>query len=204
MIGLLYFADLAGVAVFAISGALAAARRQMDIFGFIVVALAPAIGGGTVRDLLLDTPVFWIVDPAALYVAIVAGAATYFSANLLNSRYQALLWADAFGMALFSIIGASKAATLGAPFIVATAMGVMTAVMGGIIRDILCGEIPLIFCREIYAIPAALGSVAYLGGIALGYTNPTAAIAGFLIALIIRAMAIRRGWSLPVFSRPPQ
>ena len=160
---LLYALDLFGTAVFAASGALAAGRRHMDLFGVLVVAGVTAVGGGTVRDLLLDRhPVFWIDDPTYLAVVAAAAGLTF----LYTIRFQppggTLLLADAFGLAVFTVIGAQVAAHVGATAAVVVLMGMVTGTVGGIIRDVLCGNVPLILRQEIYATAALGGGVAYV------------------------------------------
>lgn len=156
--------DLIGLTVFAITGALVAARKEMDPVGFMVVGTVTAIGGGTIRDLVLGVrPVAWIEDPVYLVISLVASLATFWAAKPFARIMPLLLWLDALGMALFAVAGTQKAAALQAPGIVCVIMGVMTASFGGLIRDIFCGEKPLMFHREIYATAAAAGSLVWLG-----------------------------------------
>lgn len=193
-----------GMVVFAMSGALVASRKQMDVFGFILLACATGIGGGTLRDLLLGlTPVFWISQPAYLVVCVGVAILTFFTAHIPQSRLKLLLWLDAFGMALFAVVGAEKALDAGAGPTIAVAMGVVTASFGGIIRDILGGEAPIVLRREIYVTAAFLGCVAYVGLIGLGMGAAVAAVAGFLVTLITRGAALIWGWSLPVYKPRP-
>lgn len=156
--------DIIGIAVFAISGALVAARKEMDPVGFMVVGTVTAIGGGTVRDVVLGVhPVAWVDDTSYLIIALAVSLATFWGAKLFSRIMPLLLWLDALGMALFAVAGTQKAAALNAPGIVCVIMGVMTASFGGLIRDIFCGEKPLMFHREIYATAAALGALSWLG-----------------------------------------
>lgn len=197
--------DLIGVAVFAISGALEAARRQMDPIGFIVIGTATGIGGGTLRDLVLGVrPVFWVQDQLFLITCVVASVSVFWWAKALRSRFAVLLWMDAIGMAMFAVAGTQKATALGAPGFVAALMGVMTACFGGLMRDVLCGEKPLIFHKEIYATAALLGAVAFLGLRAAGLPQELQAGLAFLVALGVRAAAIRWGWSLPRYRADDQ
>jgi uncharacterized membrane protein YeiH len=189
--------DLIGVAVFAVTGALVASRKQMDLVGFAFLGTVTGIGGGTVRDLVLGvTPVFWVREPSYLLVCVVASVVVFFVAHMPRSRLVLLVWLDAVGLALFSVLGAEKALAHGP--VVAAAMGVVTAAMGGIIRDILGGESPVIFRREIYATAALLGSVVFLVALLVAPREP-ALLAGFLAALALRSLAIQRRWSLPVY-----
>jgi uncharacterized membrane protein YeiH len=168
---LLYTLDLFGTAVFAASGALAAGRTgRMDLFGVLVVAGVTAVGGGTVRDVLLDRhPVFWIGDTT--YLAVIVGAAllTFFYTKRFEPPTATLLVADALGLAVFTIIGAEAATVAGAPPPVVVLMGMMTGAAGGVIRDVLCGDVPMILRQDIYATASLGGGVAYvlLGMLAL-------------------------------------
>ena len=157
---MIYVLDLIGVAVFAVSGALTASRKQMDIIGFALIATVTGIGGGTIRDLVLDRgAVFWVRQPEYLWLCSGVALLVFFVAHRLESRrFRWLIWADAMGLALFAVIGASVANNLGAPPAVAVLMGVMSASFGGIIRDVLCAEIPLILRREIYITAAAIST----------------------------------------------
>lgn len=192
--------DLIGVAVFAVSGALEAARRQMDPIGLIVIGTATGIGGGTLRDLVLGVrPVFWVQDQVFLITCVITSVSVFWWAKALRSRFTVLLWLDAVGMAMFAVAGTQKAVSLGAPGFVAALMGVMTASFGGLIRDVLCGEKPLIFHKEIYATAALAGSVTFLVLRATPLPQEFQAGLGFLAAFLVRAAAIRWGWSLPQY-----
>ncbi|MGE5547319.1 MAG: trimeric intracellular cation channel family protein [Solirubrobacterales bacterium] len=196
--GIILLLDLIGVAVFAISGALEAARRQMDPIGLIVIGTATGIGGGTLRDLVLGVrPVFWVQDQAFLVTCVLASVSVFWWAKALHSRFTLLVWLDAVGMAMFAVAGTQKALSLGAPVVVSALMGVMTASFGGLIRDVLCGEKPLIFHKEIYASAALVGAVAYLGLQATALSRELQTVLAFLAAFLVRAAAIRWGWSLP-------
>ncbi len=196
--------DYIGVAVFAASGALKASQKEMDLVGFILTATVTGIGGGTLRDLLLGIqPVFWVA--ANQYLLICAGVAvlTFFVARQLARRDRWLAWADAVGLATFCIGGASLALAGGASMLVAVVMGVMTACFGGIIRDVLCGEIPMILKREIYATAAAAGAITYAVLQAVPGWEWTAAAAGFTVALVARGAGILWHLSLPVYKAKP-
>lgn len=200
--GLIAVLEVLGVAVFAISGALTAARKEMDPFGFIVLGVATAVGGGTIRDLVLGLPVFWVVKPHYLITCIVAALPVFWLARLLDSRYKALVWADALGMALFTVTGTQKALAAGAAPSVAIAMGIMTAAFGGVVRDILCGESPLMLRKEIYATAALIGGSLFVVLQELGAPREVQALAAFALTFTVRALAILRGWSLPHYHRP--
>lgn len=202
--GIIYGLDLAGVAVFAASGALAASRKQMDVVGFVLIAAVTGIGGGTIRDLLLGiAPVFWIVDPIYLLLCAAVAVLLFFAAPFLESRFRALLWADAAGLAVFCVIGAERALAADAPMIVAVLMGMITATFGGLVRDVLCAEEPLILRREIYATAAAAGAAAYVGLHLIGISRPLTVLAAFAVAFAIRAVGVAFGLHLPSYrSRP--
>lgn len=195
--------DWLGVVVFAVTGALVASRKQMDIVGFALLGAATGIGGGTLRDLLLGVPVFWVQQPAYLLACVAASALVFFTAHIPQSRYRALLWLDAVGLALFAVAGAEKAALAGAGGVVAVAMGVVTASFGGIIRDLLGGEMPVILSREIYVTAALCGAAAFVLLAMLGAPRELSAGAGFAVGLFVRAAALRRGWSLPRYRPRP-
>jgi uncharacterized membrane protein YeiH len=201
-VSLLQFFDLLGVAVFAVSGALAAVRKRLDLLGVVVIAMVTAIGGGTMRDLLLDRPVFWTTQPRYLYVILVSALITVFWTRRFRPPDRALATADALGLALFAISGAQIAERIGLPSVVSVIMGTITGVAGGMIRDVLTAEIPMVIRRgHIYATAAIAGIVAYLvlRG-AFGFTEPFAALAGMAVIAVLRISSITWGWTLPVFS----
>lgn len=189
--------DWLGVIVFTITGALVASRKQMDFVGFAMLGTATGIWGGTLRDLLLGSPVFWTQRPAYLLACLVVSCAVFFVAHIPQSRYRALIRLDALGLALFAVAGAEKAIQAGASGAVAVVMGVVTATFGGVIRDLLGGDSPVILSREIYASAAGAGAVAYVSLAALGAPRELALGSGFLVALLLRAVSLRRGWTLP-------
>ena len=191
--------DYAGVAVFAVSGALAAARRGLDLLGVIVLATVTAIGGGTVRDILLDRQVFWIVQQTYLWVILAAAIATILWTRRFTPPERALLVADALGLAFFTISGARIAEGLEHTGIVVVLMGTLTGVAGGVARDVLSAEIPMIFRRgQIYATAAIVGATLYL---VLKPYVPTevAAFSGMGCVAAIRFAAIAWNLQLPVY-----
>lgn len=198
MINLISLIDFAGTSAFAASGALLAARHRLDIIGFIFVGCITGIGGGTLRDLFLNLPVFWVEQWH--YVAICGCAAifTYFATRFVNRGTKALLWADAVGMALFSVLGAQKALALGISIPVAAIMGVFSACFGGVIRDTLLNEVPIIFQKEIYITASLTGALGYCITAELtGLPNSIAILIGCLAAFTVRALAITRNLSIP-------
>jgi uncharacterized membrane protein YeiH len=197
------FFDYAGVAVFAAPGALAASRKQLDIIGFLFLAGVTGIGGGTLRDLILDVPVFWVENHDYLVVCAVMTAVTYFTAHLIESRYRLLLWLDAVGLAAYCVFGAWKAlAVTGSP-LVAVVMGMLTATFGGILRDQLSGEPSVLLRPEIYVTAALAGAIVFTVGDLAGLPLLAAATPAFLVAFAIRGGALWFGWSFPRYrSRP--
>ena len=195
--------DWLGVIAFTVTGALVASRKQMDLVGFVVLGTVTGIGGGTLRDVLLGLPVFWVREPGYLVTCALVSVLVFFAAHIPQSRYRSLLWLDAIGLALFAVTGAEKAAHVGADSIVAVAMGVITATFGGIVRDVLGGESPIILSREIYASAALVGAVVFVALTAGGAIREVAVGVGFAIGLLIRAAALRYGWSLPRYGQRP-
>jgi len=196
----IYALDLFGTAVFAVAGTLAAGRKRMDAFGVIVVAMVTAVGGGTLRDLVLDADaVFWVRDPNYLYVGVAAALVTFFVARRFALQGRGLLVADAFGLAVFTVIGTQKGLAAGAPAAVSVLLGVMTGVAGGIIRDVLCGEaVPLILRKEIYATASLAGAVVFAVLWRMQWPQPVRVALAVLVVLGIRLAALRWGFSLPV------
>ena len=189
---------LSAVAVFAISGALDAARQKMDILGFMLIGTATGIGGGTLRDLLLgNVPVFWIREPVWIVVCLISTAITYFIAPKLASITRALIWMDAVGIALFAVVGTEIALEFGTSSLIAICMGVMTASFGGIARDVLSGSNLTLMNDELYITTTLAGSVMYLWLSTLNLPENYDLIGGFFVAFILRALAIRFHIKLP-------
>lgn len=195
--------ELLGVAVFAVSGALAAGRKRLDLVGVVVIATVTAIGGGTLRDLLLDRhPVFWIADPVNLYVIVASALLTVLFGRRWPPPSRTLVVADALGLALFTIGGAQIAERAGLPAIVVVIMGTLTGVAGGALRDVLSAEIPMVMRQgRIYATAAIMGVVVYL--ILQGLLPQTvAALLGMACIAALRFAAILWDLSVPVFALP--
>ncbi len=187
-----------GIAVFAISGALLGLRKSMDIIGVSFVAVLTGVGGGTIRDILLGaTPVTWVKNPTDIVICIsCALVVSLFDKALAGRRIQWLLYADAVGMALFAVVGAAIAESYGAHPLVSILFGAMSASFGGIIRDIVCSEPPILFSKELYITPALMGGAIYiLLPASLGFD--LRAISGLVAALVLRLLAMKRGWSMP-------
>ena len=195
--------DWLGVIAFTLTGVLAASRNQMDVVGFIVLGTVTGIGGGSLRDLLLGVPVFWVEEPAYLVTCVTVSVIGFFTAHIPQSRYTWLLRLDAVGLAVFAVAGAEKAADLGAVEVVAIAMGMITATCGGVVRDLLAGETPVILTREVYASAALAGAIGFLAAEAADLPREVAIGLGFALALLIRGLALRHGWSLPRYRTRP-
>lgn len=192
-----------GVAAFAVAGALTASRKELDPVGFILIAAVTAFGGGTARDLMLGVPVFWLRTPEMVGLTVLLAVATFFAAHLVERRFVVLVWADAIGLALFAVLGAEAAQRHGATPWAAVLLGTITATFGGILRDVICGELPLILRREIYATAAALGATVFVALYHLGAGREIAVAAGTVAAFLLRALAIHWGWSLPTYRARP-
>lgn len=199
---LLYYFDLAGVAVFAASGVLAARGRDLDLLGVVVVAAITAVGGGTLRDLLLDRhPIFWITDSWYLIVITAATILTVAYMRVRPPPGTTLLLADALGLALFALSGAQVAESAQCPPLIVVLMGTVTGVTGGILRDVITARVPLILQREIYATAAIAGVALYLALQAFGTPRALAFAVGMIVIVALRVLAIRWGLHLPVFGK---
>lgn len=200
------FLDWLGLVAFTITGALVASRNQMDVVGFVLLGTVTGIGGGTIRDLLLNIhPILWIEHPQYLAVCIVLSLVAFFFVHRVHSRMRLILWADAIGLALFATVGAERATAVGAAPLVAVVMGVITACFGGIVRHLLGQTRSIIFSYEIYVTAALGAATAFVGFHHLGVTREIAVIAGVLAGFALRAGALLWGWSLPRYRPgPPQ
>jgi uncharacterized membrane protein YeiH len=199
----LYVLDLIGVAVFAVSGALAASRRGLDLFGIAVLAAVTAIGGGTLRDLLLGRhPVFWVKNPMYLYVILAATALAVLGATYISNLETPLLVADAVGLGLFALSGAQIAEQDRHAPIVIVLMGTMTGVAGGVVRDILSGVVPLLLRRDIYATAAIAGICLYLLMQKARIKRSWAFIIAIVSVVALRLLALAFSWQLPTFAAP--
>lgn len=196
-----YTLEMLGTAAFAVSGALAASRKRMDIFGFCVLALMPAVGGGTIRDIIIDrVPVFWVSDNRYVAVAIIAALVVFFAPHRRPGiRREILVWTDALGLALFAALGTEICLQYETGPLVAVMLGVTTAVTGGMIRDVICNEIPLILSREIYATAAFAASLAFVAADRMALSNNVSLAIAVVTGLLIRGLAITYNWSLPSF-----
>jgi len=194
----IYLLDLCAVAVCAITATLEARRRELDWFGVVVIAVIAGIGGGTLRDILLGRlPVYWIHDPIYVVVGATAATLTFFFSRRLRLPLNFFLIPDAIGLALFTVIGTSIALELGTPWLVAALMGVITGVFGGVIRDILCNEIPLIFRTDIYATASFFGALLLIVLDSYSVNHNIAILLSMTCIIIIRLVAIRWHIHLP-------
>lgn len=196
----LHWINLAGVAVCSVSGGLMAYQKRMDGFGVIVLASVTGIGGGTLRDLMLDVPVFWTVDPDFLWAVLLAALLTIVWLRITpRFPYHYLLIADAFGLAFFNVVGIEKALDIGAAPVIAIAMGTITGVFGGMLRDVIAREVPLVMEGELYALACIVGGIVYTSCHTAGLPSWHCAIAAMITTLIIRLMAMRWHWEWRVF-----
>ncbi|MBO1924970.1 trimeric intracellular cation channel family protein [Thiomicrorhabdus sp. 6S3-12] len=199
LVQILYSLDLFGTVVFAITGLLAARRKQLDLFGAIVIAMVTAIGGGTLRDLIIGVPVFWTQNDIYIYVVVISTVAFFFLARYKRLPVKMLLFMDALGLAVFTVIGTQKAMELGFSDPIAIMTGIMTGVVGGVIRDVLVGEIPLVLRKEIYATASFIGASLLLLLLHVGIEQDVAVITAILLTVALRVWAIMRKIELPVF-----
>jgi len=192
--------DLAGIFVFAASGALVAAAKRLTMVTFLFFAVITGVGGGTMRDLLIGAPVFWIAENTVLLICIAAAVIVW----LLPSKWlegRLLDWLDAAGLAAYASFGAAKGLALGVAPLPAIGMGVLTACLGGIVRDVLAGEPSILMRPELYVTAAALSAALTVALIAAGAPGAVAGLVAFVAGFALRGAAILRGWSLPIYGR---
>ncbi|MEM9578229.1 MAG: trimeric intracellular cation channel family protein [Pseudomonadota bacterium] len=204
MIGLL---DYVSVFIFALTGALAASRQQLDIVGFAFVSCLTAVGGGTVRDLLLDrNPIFWIAQPLYIGVACSAALIVFFTAHLFESRLRTLLWLDSFALAVAVPAGTGVALALDQPVLVVVLMGTITGCMGGLLRDVVLDDVPVVLRQgELYVTAAFAGAAVAAMTRPLFFEPFAPLIICAAVTWALRAGSMAFGWRLPVYkSRPPR
>lgn len=193
--------DFGGIGLFAYSGGMLAARKELDPFGAAILGAVTGMGGGTLRDVLLgEAPVYWVEAPGYLWIALAGALLGYYTspwAQAVATRRAALAWADAVGMSAFCVLGAQAGLAAGAHWSIALLTGVMSAAFGGLLRDIIVNDVPLVLRAEIYALAALAGSGAYVLAVMFGIGGGTAAIVAALIAFVIRGCAILFNWTLP-------
>ena len=186
ILAIMYFGDV----VFAISGALTAARYRMDVLGFVMIGTITGIGGGTTRDLLLGRTVWWTQNPSELILCVAAALATFFWITTDISRRRAMAWSDALGLAAFGVVGCHIALQFGSSFVIAVFVGMVTATGGGVIRDVLTNTQPMILCGEPYATAALVGSLSYASLSNLSLPEGVTELLAFVAAFALRASAI--------------
>ncbi|MCB0738884.1 MAG: trimeric intracellular cation channel family protein [Bacteroidetes bacterium] len=195
----LYPFDLAGTYFFAISGVLTAAQKKLDVFGALVIGFVTAIGGGSVRDIVMGaTPLVWIRDVGYVLVILAGFVTVLLFRKYLQKLRKTLFLFDTIGIGLFSIMGLEKAILMGAPIPVAIFLGMTSAVMGGVIRDVICNEIPLIFRSELYATACLAGTLVFIGVGYLTSLHLVTSLAGMVTVIVLRILAIRYKWKLPL------
>lgn len=194
------FLDYFGVFVFAMSGVLAASEKQLDLFGGFIIAFVTALGGGTLRDLFLNIDISWILDTTYIYTVIAGTAFALIFKKIAKHIRKTVYLFDSIGIGLFTILGVQKALALDVPIIVVIMFGVITATFGGVIRDILCNEIPLIFRKEIYATACIVGASIYVGLDYYGLNETTNIIISGSIILLIRIIAVVKKLSMPLIN----
>ncbi len=195
----LYWVTLLAVIVSSASGVLKAGFKQFDLFGVIIIGIATGLGGGSLRDMLLDRDVFWIRDQVFFIASLGSAIAVFIAARLMVIPPKFFLVADAAGLATFGIAGTLVSLMVGAPLLVASFMGVMTGIMGGIFRDVLCNEPPVVFLSPLYATVSWAGSLLFIGLLYSGQDITLAAIIAGLVIFISRLLAIQYNISLPKF-----
>lgn len=203
----LTFLDFSAVFVFALSGALVASRAQLDIVGFCFIACLTAVGGGTLRDLFLGRDqVFWVAEPNYILLACAAAVIVFFTAHLLESRYRVLLWVDSIALAFAVAAGSGVAIDLGHNPVIVVLMGISTGCLGGLMRDVVCNEVPLILKQgEIYATAAFAGSSAAVVALYFGTGAFVALVICAGVTWVLRAGSMIWGWEFPAYKpRPPK
>ena len=192
---------LVAITTEAMSGALAAGRRNMDIFGVAVIAFVTALGGGTIRDVILGNfPIGWTQHPEYVYLVILAGLTTTLLARFMHHMKSVFLMLDAMGLVAFSLIGCNVALQLDYQIVVVIMAGMLTGISGGILRDVLCNQVPVVFCRELYASVSLFVCVLFLALRSLGVDTDLYTVVCFVIGFGFRMLALRFSWKLPTFS----
>jgi uncharacterized membrane protein YeiH len=195
---IIYILDLVGTAAFAASGAWVGVRKHMDLFGVLVLGMVTAVGGGTLRDLLLgDLPPFSLTNETYIYIAIAVSLVVFANRNRFKAFEKPLLYFDAIGLGTFVVIGTTKALDFQMGLLGAVLMGVMTGTAGGVMRDIMANQVPLILRREIYASACIVGGILLVALEHYGATRPVAALLAAVTVIVVRLLAIHFEWALP-------
>lgn len=202
---LLMVLDYAAVFVFALTGALVASRAQLDIVGFVFIASLTAVGGGTIRDVILNRDtVFWVANPTYIGVAAAAAILVFWTAHLLESRYRTILWLDACALSVAVPAGVAVALSLNQPYAIVVIMGITTGCFGGLMRDVVCNEVPLVLKQgELYVTCALAGGASALLALALGLPVPLALMICAGVTFALRAGSLLFGWKLSVYKAYP-
>ncbi len=202
---LLSLLDYASVLIFALTGALVASRAQLDLVGFAFLAALTGIGGGTVRDVLLDrNPIFWIEQPAYLLLTSAAAVLVFFTAHLVESRYRLLLWLDALALGVAVAAGTGVALAMEHHAIIVVLMGIVTGCMGGLLRDVVCNEVPLVLRQgELYVSAAFAGSCACVISGAFDLPDLAVLCTAIFVTVFLRAGSLAFGWRLPIYKNAP-
>lgn len=198
-VGMIYYLDLFGCVIFAITAIFVAASKELDVLGVLVAAFLTAVGGGTLRDLILNTDVFWTHDVTYLYVILICSLSTYFLVHFKDNLLKYLFYADAFGLALFTVIGTKKALKFGLREEVAIIMGILTGVAGGIIRDIIFNDKPIVLRREIYVTASILSGGSFVILNMFGIDEIFSTMISITLGLCLRSYAIYYKVHLPLF-----
>ena len=199
-INYIYILDLIGTVVFAITGALAAREHKMDVFGMFILAFVTGVGGGTLRDMMIgSTPVFWMKNPFYILM-IVLGVVFPIFFKKMSEWKKSILFFDAIGLGVFTVIGVEKGIDFGLHPVIAVALGAVTGCFGGLIRDILRNQIPAVLHKEIYATASLTGGIMFFVLNYLGFHNDLVAVLTAFIVFIIRVLALKYRWELPKFS----
>lgn len=192
---------LVAITAEAMSGALAAGRRNMDFFGVVVIAFVTALGGGTIRDVVLGNfPIGWTQHPEYIYLVILAGLATTLLAKFMHHLKGIFLMLDALGLVAFSLIGCNVALQLDYPVVVIIMAGMLTGICGGVLRDVLCNQVPVVFCRELYASVSLFVCALFLALRSAGFDTDLNTVVCFITGFGFRMLALRFSWKLPTFS----
>jgi len=196
-VSLFLLIDILGTIAFSVSGALTAMKKKMDPFGIFIIAFVTAVGGGTLRDILIDAPVTWMRDLTFVYVIATSVVLAVIFRKKLNYVRRSLFLFDTIGIALYTVIGVEKGIEANFPPIICVALGTMSACFGGVIRDILCNEIPIIFRKEIYATACILGGITYFLLLNTSFSEDVIIIIAGLVVILIRLLAVIFKLSLP-------
>ncbi len=199
----LYWITFLAVVASSASGVLKAGSKQLDLFGVIIIAVATGLGGGSLRDMLLDRPVFWIQDQMFFIASIASAVVMFLMARLVHISSKRFLIADAAGLATFGVAGTLVSLMAGAPALISSFMGVMTGTMGGIFRDVLCNEQPVVFSSPLYATVSWAGSLLFIGFLYLEIDITISAVCAGLLIFITRLLAIHYDIGLPKFRFKP-